>query len=153
MAMHVDIYCICTSSFQLLRFVKVVVRVHWKRLRDSFYYSVILSSGDGDVKNVIWYTTFFSMRHLFGIIFLRLMFQCLVSIFLFLLPGPFAGTVLGMPLSGVIAYNFGWPWVFYVFGVLGVVWSFFWFSIVTDSPKDQPKISKDELRYILESLR
>ena len=67
--------------------------------------------------------------------------------------GPFAGTVLGMPLSGVIAYNFGWPWVFYVFGVLGVVWSFFWFSIVTDSPKDQAKISRDELKYILESLK
>lgn len=30
--------------------------------------------------------------------------------------GPFAGTVLGMPLSGLIAQRFGWPWVFYTFG-------------------------------------
>merc|ERR1719505_558107 len=45
--------------------------------------------------------------------------------------GPFAGTVLGMPLSGLIADYFGWAWAFYFFGLLGVVWSFFWFIRVT----------------------
>ncbi|XP_066917804.1 sialin-like [Clytia hemisphaerica] len=67
--------------------------------------------------------------------------------------GPFAGTVLGMPLSGVIANSFGWPWVFYTFGLFGVIWSFFWFALVTDSPCDHPKISKEELDYIQNSLK
>jgi len=67
--------------------------------------------------------------------------------------GPFAGTVLGMPLSGVIADNFGWPYVFYIFGLFGIIWSFFWFALVTDSPKDQAKITKEELKYILDSLK
>lgn len=35
--------------------------------------------------------------------------------------GPFAGTVLGMPLSGLIADNFGWPWVFYSFGKYSIL--------------------------------
>ncbi|XP_066933218.1 vesicular glutamate transporter 3-like [Clytia hemisphaerica] len=67
--------------------------------------------------------------------------------------GPFAGTVLGMPLSGVIANSFGWPWVFYTFGLFGVIWSFFWFALVTESPCDHPKISKEELDYIQNSLK
>ena len=66
--------------------------------------------------------------------------------------GPFAGTVLGMPLSGLIADYFGWAWVFYFFGLLGVVWSFFWFILVTDSPSEHPKISKKERDYIVGSL-
>ncbi|XP_047130506.1 vesicular glutamate transporter 3 isoform X1 [Hydra vulgaris] len=67
--------------------------------------------------------------------------------------GPFAGTVLGMPLSGLIAHNYGWPWVFYFFGLLGVIWSFFWFTLITDSPEDHPKITENELEYILSSLK
>jgi len=67
--------------------------------------------------------------------------------------GPFAGTVIGMSGSGVIAHHFGWPWVFYVFGALGIVWSVFWFVLVTDYPKDQGKITNNELEYILTSLR
>lgn len=67
--------------------------------------------------------------------------------------GPFAGTVLGMPLSGVISQSLGWPWVFYIFGIFGVVWSFFWFMLITDSPSEQPKISLEELEYIQDSLK
>lgn len=67
--------------------------------------------------------------------------------------GPFAGTVIGMPLSGILAQSFGWPWVFYVFGIFGIVWSFFWFILVTDSPGEHPKISREELNYIESSLK
>jgi len=66
--------------------------------------------------------------------------------------GPFAGTVIGMPISGVIADIFGWPWVFYFFGVMGIIWSVFWFWMVTDLPRDHPKISPVELDYIESSL-
>lgn len=69
------------------------------------------------------------------------------------LSGPFAGTVVGMSLSGVIAEHLGWPWVFYILGMLGIIWSVFWLSLVTDYPKDQPKITNEELKYILTSLK
>lgn len=67
--------------------------------------------------------------------------------------GPFAGAVVGMAGSGVIAQNFGWEYVFYVFGVFGVLWSVFWFTLVTNSPKDHPAISRAELKYITGKLR
>ena len=38
-------------------------------------------------------------------------------------------------------------------GLCAVVWSFFWFWLVTNSPKDQPKITKEELEYIESSLQ
>ena len=37
-------------------------------------------------------------------------------------------------------------------GLFGVIWSFFWFMLITDSPKDQPKITRGELEYIQNSL-
>ena len=34
-----------------------------------------------------------------------------------------------------------------------MVWSCFWFALVTDSPNDHPKISREELNYIESSLK
>lgn len=67
--------------------------------------------------------------------------------------GPFAGTVLGMSGSGLIEHHYGWAWIFYIFGLLGIIWSIFWFYLVTDYPKQQVKISKEELKYIHNSLK
>ena len=67
--------------------------------------------------------------------------------------GPFAGTVVGMSGSGIIAHNMGWPWVFYLFGIFGILWSVAWFSLVTDYPKDHHKISHAELKHILDALK
>ena len=33
-----------------------------------------------------------------------------------------------------------------------MIWSFFWFWLVTDSPHDHPTISQEELDYISNSL-
>lgn len=66
--------------------------------------------------------------------------------------GPFAGTVIGMTLSGAIAHNHGWPAVFYFFGILGIIWSVFWFWLITDSPFDHPTITDQELEYLKKEL-
>ncbi|XP_065056224.1 sialin-like [Rhopilema esculentum] len=66
--------------------------------------------------------------------------------------GPFAGTVFGMTLSGAIAHNHGWPAVFYFFGLLAIIWSVFWFWMVTDSPFDHPTITDKELDYLKQEL-
>ena len=66
--------------------------------------------------------------------------------------GAQAGTVLSLPISGFLCEAFGWPSVFYVFGLLGLVWWVGWCYLVYDSPRAHPRISSSERRYILNSL-
>jgi ACS family glucarate transporter-like MFS transporter len=56
-------------------------------------------------------------------------------------------TVLFAPIMGWITHTFGWPYVFYFMGAVGIVVSFIWLKVVY-SPKDHPRISKSELDYI-----
>jgi len=65
------------------------------------------------------------------------------------------GTVIGMPLSGVLCdhgFAGGWPSVFYVFGTAGCVWCLVWFVLCHDSPSSHPRISVAERHYIEKSL-
>ncbi|XP_064088740.1 putative inorganic phosphate cotransporter isoform X1 [Macrobrachium nipponense] len=67
------------------------------------------------------------------------------------LTGSSIGTVLSMALGGLmIGSNFlgGWPSVFYVFGVAGVLWTIPWLLLIHDSPDNHPSLSATELRYI-----
>ncbi|KAL0266390.1 UNVERIFIED_CONTAM: hypothetical protein PYX00_008943 [Menopon gallinae] len=66
--------------------------------------------------------------------------------------GSFIGTVISMPICGYIAQHLGWEPIFYIFGVLGVIWCAAWFFIVKDTPRLDPHITKEELRYIEESI-
>ncbi|XP_066974650.1 putative inorganic phosphate cotransporter [Macrobrachium rosenbergii] len=61
------------------------------------------------------------------------------------------GTVISMALGGVMSgsdFLGGWPSVFYVFGVVGVLWSVAWFVLIRDQPEKHPWISSKELSYI-----
>ena len=67
-----------------------------------------------------------------------------------ILTGPTLGNVVGMLLSGVLSdYGFagGWPSVFYVFGIIGCVWSAAWCILCYDSPAVHPRISSTEREY------
>jgi len=67
-----------------------------------------------------------------------------------LLLGIDAGVTAGMFMAGVLCdYGFagGWPSVFYVFGVVGCVWSVAWNLLCYDSPATHPGISAAERRY------
>merc|ERR1719317_1810864 len=66
--------------------------------------------------------------------------------------GAQAGTVLSLPISGLLCDAFGWPSVFYVFGFLGLIWWIGWCYLVYDSPQVHPRISSAERKYILDSL-
>jgi len=64
--------------------------------------------------------------------------------------GPSLGIVVGMSLSGVLCdhgFAGGWPSVFYVFGMVGCVWSAAWFLLCYDSPATHPRISTTEREY------
>ncbi|CAG2114887.1 unnamed protein product [Medioppia subpectinata] len=43
----------------------------------------------------------------------------------------------------------GWPSVFYICGVVAIVWCFLWFSVITSSPSSHSWITDTELNHIL----
>lgn len=60
-----------------------------------------------------------------------------------------------MPLSGLLsAYGFdgGWPSIFYVFGLVGVVWSVAFLIFVYEDPSTHPSIDEKERKYINSAL-
>jgi ACS family glucarate transporter-like MFS transporter len=56
-------------------------------------------------------------------------------------------TAIFAPFTGWIAYTFGWPYVFWVMGVIGVVLGLTWLTTIY-SPRDHPRISAGELEHI-----
>lgn len=60
-----------------------------------------------------------------------------------------------MPLSGLLAeygYDGGWPSIFYVFGMVGVIWSIAFIWLVYEDPSSHPRIEEKEKKYIISSL-
>ena len=58
------------------------------------------------------------------------------------------GTVVSMPLSGILCETLGWESVFYVFGALGVLWFIVWALLVFNGPEEHPRISTQEREYL-----
>ncbi|TRY68802.1 hypothetical protein TCAL_04672 [Tigriopus californicus] len=70
----------------------------------------------------------------------------------FIWAGGQAGTVISLPISGVLADELGWDWIFYVFGSLGCIWFVFWCFLVYEEPSSHPRISQEERTYIRENI-
>ncbi len=66
--------------------------------------------------------------------------------------GVYLGIMIAFPLSVWVVSHWGWPWVFYSFGVLGLVWALLWCILVTSRPEEHPSISAAELAYIQQDL-
>ena len=66
--------------------------------------------------------------------------------------GNYVGTVVAMPISGVMAGSVGWESVFYLFGTIGCIWFVAWMFIIKPYPESDPWISDNELQYITRSL-
>ena len=63
--------------------------------------------------------------------------------------------MISLPISGLLCeYGFagGWPSVFYVFGVCGIVWFVVWMVFVYDTPAQHPRISPAERALIERSI-
>ena len=56
-------------------------------------------------------------------------------------------TVLFAPIMGWITHTYGWPYVFYFMGAVGIVVSVIWLKVIY-SPKTHPKVTPAELDYI-----
>lgn len=75
--------------------------------------------------------------------------------FFFPLIGAQFGTIISMPLSGLLAdweLVGGWPSIFYVFGIIGTVWCIAFLIWVYEDPEQHPSITEDEKKLILSSL-
>ena len=70
------------------------------------------------------------------------------SISTFIFSGAQMGTVLGIPISGLIADSLGWQAVFYIQGAMSVFVVGSWWYVVYDSPAQHPRISAKEREYI-----
>ncbi|XP_072175846.1 sialin-like [Diadema setosum] len=70
--------------------------------------------------------------------------------------GSHFGTVLALPISGVLSdsdFLGGWPSVFYVFGVCGVIWFVLWSLLIHDYPEKHPRISQEELTFLQKAIQ
>jgi MFS transporter, ACS family, glucarate transporter len=56
-------------------------------------------------------------------------------------------TVIFAPIMGFITVTFGWPYVFYFMGALGIIVSLTWLKVMY-SPTEHPRLRPEELDYI-----
>ncbi|XP_014286471.1 sialin isoform X1 [Halyomorpha halys] len=66
--------------------------------------------------------------------------------------GCYFGTVAALPLCGALAERLGWPSIFYVFGVIGCIWTAVWLIVISETPNGDKYISEAEKEYIEDSL-
>ena len=75
----------------------------------------------------------------------------------FIVSGMYVGEIIGFSLSGALAgssiyiggdFYGGWPSIFYVFGLAGILWFPLWIYAAHESPAVHPYISEEELQYM-----
>ncbi|XP_014482860.1 PREDICTED: putative inorganic phosphate cotransporter [Dinoponera quadriceps] len=67
--------------------------------------------------------------------------------------GTALGTVISILLSGLLAANLGWQFIFYVESALSLIWCIAWGLMIADSPEEQSRlITQEERGYIMTSL-
>ncbi|KAF0522625.1 MFS general substrate transporter [Gigaspora margarita] len=64
----------------------------------------------------------------------------------------FIGMTIALPISNMLGSSqFGWESIFWVFAIVGFIWSVVWQFYGKSDPRDYSGISKEELDWILES--
>src|SRR6266702_1904969 len=63
--------------------------------------------------------------------------------------GQYFATVIFAPLMGWIAHDYGWRYVFFVMGALGVIMGLVWIKTIY-APKEHPGVNEAEFDYIKE---
>lgn len=66
-----------------------------------------------------------------------------------LLGGLYLGPIIAAPITTAVMLNFGWRFVFYAFGALGILLGFAWWAVFRDDPATHPRVSPEEARLIL----
>lgn len=58
------------------------------------------------------------------------------------------GAAIAPPIVVAIITTLGWHWVFYICGVIGILWAALWYGCYRNLPEEQASVSKGELAYI-----
>ena len=58
------------------------------------------------------------------------------------------GTLFALTTTGWIVTRYGWPSVFYIFGLFGVIWAAVWYFKATSYPGEYPGITAEELELL-----
>lgn len=66
--------------------------------------------------------------------------------------GSSVGVSVFYPLFGFVISISSWEWVYYLCGILGLIWFIGWQYFVYDSPAKHPRIDPAERAYIEQSL-
>ena len=74
------------------------------------------------------------------------------SVALYLTGSPI-GTIIAFPLTTWVIAAWGWHWAFYIYGIVGLVWLFFWVLFGAGSPETDPGITEAERNYIIADRR
>jgi sugar phosphate permease len=59
-----------------------------------------------------------------------------------------AGAAIAPPIVVGIMSTLGWQWVFYICGVVGLVWAVWWFFAYRDLPEEHAMVNRSELARI-----
>jgi len=62
------------------------------------------------------------------------------------------GPVLAFPLAAWLGSSYGWPWVFFATGLMGILWCAVWYVGFEDNPKVTPRNVESKRSNIRESL-
>lgn len=66
------------------------------------------------------------------------------------------GNIVALPLGGYLCrhgFDNGWPSIFYIYGLIGVVWATFFIFFISESPANQKFISNQESFYIIQNIK
>ncbi|MFH4978976.1 hypothetical protein AB6A40_005685 [Gnathostoma spinigerum] len=66
----------------------------------------------------------------------------------FAFSGSYLGTVFAMPLSAMLGETFGWPSIFYFFGLFSMAWCVIWVKNISELPENDSKITTEELTLL-----
>ena len=59
-----------------------------------------------------------------------------------------AGAAIAPPLVVVIMTTLGWRWVFYICGIVGLIWSVWWYLSYRNLPEEHALVNREELETI-----
>ncbi|RNA08778.1 inorganic phosphate cotransporter isoform X1 [Brachionus plicatilis] len=66
------------------------------------------------------------------------------------------GNIVALPLGGFLCrhgFDDGWPSIFYIYGLIGVIWAAFFLLFISESPTHQKFISTQEKFYIMQNIK
>jgi sugar phosphate permease len=58
------------------------------------------------------------------------------------------GAAITPPIVLAIMLNFGWRWVFYICGMVGILWAVVWYLTYRNMPEEHPLVGTGELGHI-----